>query len=158
MSASRQDDHGIRPGKQTLRADMRRVRRALPDRAERSELIWDRVRLLPAVDRATTLLVCDTIPGEPHTAPFVEWCRADGRTVAAPEDDVDPSWPDVVVVPGLAFTVAGDRLGQGGGWYDRFLAATRDDCVSIGVCFSPQIVDVLPTEAHDVPVDIVVSG
>ncbi len=98
-----------------------------------------------------------SIPGEPDTEPFVDWCRASGKEVAAPEGDADPSWPDVVVVPGLAFTAHGDRLGQGGGWYDRFLAGIRDDCTTIGVCFDPQILEVLPVEAHDVRVDHVVT-
>ena len=59
--------------------------------------------------------------------------------VAVPEDDVDPAWPDVVIVPGLAFTSTGRRLGQGGGWYDRFLVGVRDDCVTVGVCFHEQL-------------------
>jgi 5-formyltetrahydrofolate cyclo-ligase len=133
------------------------MRKALPDQEARSARIWDRVRALPVVERAATLLVYDTIPGEPDTAPFIEWCRSVRKVVAAPEDDVEPSWPDVVIVPGLAFTRAGDRIGQGGGWYDRFLAQTRDNCISVGVCFAPQIVDVVPTEPHDVVVDIVIS-
>jgi 5-formyltetrahydrofolate cyclo-ligase len=62
-----------------------------------------------------------------------------------------------VIVPGLAFTAAGERLGQGGGWYDRFLAHVRDDCVTVGVCFTDQVLDRVPTEAHDVRVDHVVT-
>ena len=81
------------------------------------------------------MLVFETIPGEPETAPFIEWCRVNDVAVAVPDDEPDPSWPDVVIVPGLAFTAAGDRLGQGGGWYDRFLAAVRPECVTIGVGF-----------------------
>ena len=76
---------------------------------------------------------------------------------AVPEDDVDPGWPDVVVVPGLAFAPDGQRLGQGGGWYDRFLIGVRDDCETIGVCFREQLVDELPTAPHDVAVDRVVT-
>ena len=80
-----------------------------------------------------------------------------GKSTAVPEDEIDPTWPDVVVVPGLAFTVDGHRLGQGGGWYDRFLAARRSDCVTIGVCFRPQLLDRLPTEDHDVILDAIVT-
>jgi 5-formyltetrahydrofolate cyclo-ligase len=98
-----------------------------------------------------------TLPGEPDTRSLLVWCAATGRLAAAPEADVDPTWPDVVIVPGLAFTAAGDRLGQGGGWYDRFLSEVRPDCVSIGVCFAEQLVDVLPVEAHDVTMDHVVT-
>jgi 5-formyltetrahydrofolate cyclo-ligase len=74
-----------------------------------------------------------------------------------PEDDPDPTAVDVVIVPGVAFTPDGARLGQGGGWYDRFLAEVRPECTSIGVGFDPQVVDVLPTEPHDIRLDCVVT-
>ena len=109
------------------------------------------------VHRARRVLVFTTIPGEPVTASFLEWCDADGKETAVPEDLVDPGWPDVVVVPGLAFTTRGERLGQGGGWYDRFLPQVRSDCTTIGVCFGPQLVESLPTEPHDVRLDHVVT-
>ena len=102
-------------------------------------------------------MVFDTIVGEPEVGPFVSWCAGRGATVLTPEDAVDPEWPDVVVVPGLAFTPSGQRLGQGGGWYDRFLVDVRDDCETIGVCFHEQVVDALPIEPHDVAVHRVVT-
>jgi 5-formyltetrahydrofolate cyclo-ligase len=64
---------------------------------------------------------------------------------------------DLVVVPGLAFTPDGHRLGQGGGYYDRYLALLRADCVSVGVCFHEQLVQSVPGEAHDQRVSRVVT-
>ena len=136
---------------------MRTMRRSLPDRETRSEELWRHLTALPAVGVAETLLGFTPLPGEPDTRSLFVWCAATGRLVAVPEADVEPSWPDVVVVPGLAFTAAGDRLGQGGGWYDRFLSKVRPDCTTIGVCFAEQIVDELPVEVHDVTMDHVVT-
>lgn len=143
--------------KSELRLWMRQLRRDLDDRAGRSERIWESVIGMTPMHRARKVLVFTTIAGEPEVARFVEWCRADGKDVAVPEDDVDPTWPDVVMVPGLAFTPAGQRLGQGGGWYDRFLPRLRDDAVTIGVAFDEQIVESLPVEDHDIAVDVVVT-
>jgi 5-formyltetrahydrofolate cyclo-ligase len=143
--------------KADLRHEMRSLRRALTDRSERSDSLWRHVTTTPALAVAETVLAFTTIPGEPETATLLVWCAATGRLVAVPEADVDPSWPDVVIVPGLAFTAGGDRLGQGGGWYDRFLAGVRPDCTTIGVCFSEQVVDAIPTEGHDVVMDHVVT-
>jgi 5-formyltetrahydrofolate cyclo-ligase len=145
------------PSKGALREEMRGLRRSLPDRAARSDRIWAHVMSLSFVEQAERILAFATIPGEPETESFVAWCLDRSMSVAVPEDRVDSSWPDVVIVPGLAFTAAGDRLGQGGGWYDRFLATVRSDCVSIGVCFDGQLVDALPVEAHDITVDHVVT-
>jgi 5-formyltetrahydrofolate cyclo-ligase len=138
---------------------MRAMRRELPDRSARSEQVWAHVRALPPVAAASVVMVFTDVPGEPETGAFVEWCRAVGKRVVLPEDDPapDPAVVDVVVVPGLAFTSAGDRLGQGGGWYDRFLSAVRGDCVTIGVGFAPQLVEELPVEVHDVRLDVVVT-
>jgi 5-formyltetrahydrofolate cyclo-ligase len=143
--------------KSALRRRMRSVRLALPDRHERSEAIWRSVVELPAVTIAEAVLAFATIPGEPEVEQFQIWCAATGRMVAVPEAEVEPTWPDLVIVPGLAFTARGERLGQGGGWYDRFLSAVRSDCATVGVCFDDQVVDELPTEPHDVVVDHVVT-
>lgn len=136
---------------------MRRLRRELPDRDARSESLWQHVISRTEFHRARRVLVFTTIPGEPEVAKLVEWCDADGKQTAVPEDDVDPSWPDLVLVPGLAFTPAGERLGQGGGWYDRFLPRLRADAVSMGVCFREQVVESLPVEPHDARLDLVVA-
>ncbi|MEI7618339.1 MAG: 5-formyltetrahydrofolate cyclo-ligase [Actinomycetota bacterium] len=64
---------------------------------------------------------------------------------------------DLVIVPGLAFTRDGQRLGQGGGYYDRYLPLLRPDCVTIGVCFEEQIVHAVPGETHDQRVSLVVT-
>jgi 5-formyltetrahydrofolate cyclo-ligase len=70
---------------------------------------------------------------------------------------VDPRTVDVVVAPGLAFDRQGHRLGYGGGHYDRYLGRLGDRATRIGVAFSLQLVDLVPTEPEDVPVDIVVT-
>jgi 5-formyltetrahydrofolate cyclo-ligase len=64
----------------------------------------------------------------------------------------------LVIVPGLAFTPDGHRLGYGGGYYDRFLASLPPSVVTIGLCFREQVVDDLPLDPHDLPVDHVVTG
>ncbi len=151
------------PGmKVDVRRSMRSMRRAITDRPERSERIWAHVRPLLPATTPLRLLAFESIAGEPETAPFVEWCRSVGVEVDVPGEhsdpaSPDPAWPDVVIVPGLAFTRRGDRLGQGGGWYDRFLAGVRPECRTIGVGFDEQIVDDLPVEDHDIRLDHVVT-
>ena len=78
--------------------------------------------------------------------------------ILEPEDAdiVDPAEVAAWIVPGLAFTPDGRRLGYGGGWYDRLLAASSATSLKIGVAHDFQIVGDLPCEAHDVPVDRVV--
>ena len=57
----------------------------------------------------------------------------------------------VWIVPGLAFSRSGARLGYGGGWYDRFLAKSDPSSISLGVAYPFQIVEDLPLEPHDLP-------
>ena len=60
----------------------------------------------------------------------------------------------LVLMPGVAFTRAGDRMGYGGGFYDKFLAREPEH-PTVALCYDFQIVDTLPTEEFDVPVDLV---
>lgn len=64
---------------------------------------------------------------------------------------------DLVVVPGLAFSAEMDRLGYGGGYYDRLFAESGFKAIKAAPCFNEQIVDRLPREAHDVKLDLIVS-
>lgn len=64
---------------------------------------------------------------------------------------------DLILVPGVAFTAAGQRLGRGGGYYDRFLAKPQVRAVKIGVCFEVQLAGELPVEAHDQRVDFILT-
>lgn len=62
---------------------------------------------------------------------------------------------EVIVVPAVAYDRKGNRLGRGKGFYDRLLASTR--ATKIGVAYEFQLVDEVPTEPHDVAMDIVIS-
>jgi 5-formyltetrahydrofolate cyclo-ligase len=149
---------GVVEAKRTLRRSMRALRTTLPDRAERSAQITRHLVELDTVLQASRVLAYSSIVGEVETSEFIRWCRARDIEVALPEDNrLDPAWPDVIVVPGTAFTARGERIGQGGGWYDRFLPGRRADAVTIGIGFSPQLVDSLPTEPHDVILDCIVT-
>lgn len=70
---------------------------------------------------------------------------------------------DVILVPGLAFDLAGNRLGQGGGWYDRTLERARERArqksapLVVGVAFECQIVEAVPHENHDARMDCLVT-
>ena len=63
---------------------------------------------------------------------------------------------DLILVPGMAFDRHGHRLGRGKGYYDRFLSQAKD-CYKIGVCFTFQLVDEVPTDEHDVRMDEVIT-
>lgn len=121
---------------------------------------------------------------EVRTVPILEQALRDGKKVAVPKiygdtmrfiylDDLSlveksaygipepigngPVADDkeaLVLMPGLAFTEKGDRMGYGGGFYDRFLA-DEPDHPTLALCYAFQIVEILPTEEYDIPVDTV---
>jgi len=163
--------------KRELRKRMRTLRRDIAadpeDRTRRSQRISERVVAVLASrhgDRTPTgrrLMVYVPLVGEPDLAPLRQWAEAnrwhlfvpevDGTDLRVEPGDIDPATLDVVVVPGLAFTRDGHRLGQGGGHFDRFLTRLAPDALTIGVAFHEQLVERLPVEAHDVALDVVVS-
>ena len=64
---------------------------------------------------------------------------------------------DIILVPGLAFTASGYRLGYGGGYYDTFLAQ-HPEALKVGVGYPSQLVAELPLEDHDIALDMMVLG
>lgn len=70
-------------------------------------------------------------------------------------DTVSPDILELIVVPAVAYDRHGNRLGRGKGFYDRLLREAR--ATKIGVGYEFQLVDELPVEEHDVPVDCVIT-
>lgn len=121
---------------------------------------------------------------EVRTVPMLEQAIRDGKRVAVPKcygdemkfiymDDLskvekgyanipepiadEPVADDptaLVLMPGLAFTTDGKRMGYGGGFYDKFLAAEPGH-PTVALCYAFQMVEDLPTEEYDIPVDCV---
>lgn len=121
---------------------------------------------------------------EVRTVPMLERALADGKRVAVPKvygdtmkfiymEDlslVAPGAYDIpepiadgpegddptalVLMPGLAFDEKGNRMGYGGGFYDKFLAQEPNH-PTVALCYAFQMVDTIPTEEYDIPVDCV---
>ena len=167
--------------KQRIRALDRRVRALASEkicRAIERDVAWRAARLVAAFL---------PIVGEPQIAPLLASANAPAICIprvrdescdlvrlpcgesaaqtdwrlAGPEFDalpaVDLAHLDLILVPGLAFTQDGLRLGRGRGYYDRLLAGCRPRTRRIGVCFATQIVGAMPAEAHDQRVERVIT-
>ncbi len=70
---------------------------------------------------------------------------------------VSPLELDFVAMPGLAFDRSGNRLGYGGGFYDRFVSRLRPGVPLVAIAFSFQLLDSVPTGEHDRKIDAIVT-
>jgi 5-formyltetrahydrofolate cyclo-ligase len=104
---------------------------------------WEQRRMLPIEIRSLTTDVQDGMLGirEP----------VDGMPV--PVSDID-----LIIVPGLAFDTAGNRLGRGRGFYDRFLAHRDFRGIACGLAFDEQLVPAVPVEDKDVAMHMLVTS
>lgn len=153
-------------------------------RSEASARIFAAVERLPAFAAAHCIALYCALGDEPETQPlFARWPAAGKRLIvprvegeemnfydydsaglvsgafgiAEPGPEAQPCDPhriDLLVVPGVAFTAAGDRLGRGRGYYDTYLSRHGMRAVKVGVCYRHQVVGELPVEPHDVKMDI----
>jgi 5-formyltetrahydrofolate cyclo-ligase len=146
-------------GKAALRQQMLAALRALTpeERANRSAEICRKLVELEQWQTAATILFFSPMRTEPDiAAKAMKLVSIVPRTIRTESELQLPFVPELVLVPGLAFTRDGHRLGRGGGFYDRLLAGRANEAVKIGVCFSLQLVESLPVERHDVLTDLVV--
>lgn len=150
--------------------------------------IWRAVEGAPEFRAAGTVLLYMSIRGEVLTREFIErWftakriaiplVRGDSlvlkiydpsklregyRGIIEPSDDAEEIQPadiDFAIVPGCAFAAKESRilrLGRGGGFYDRLLPSL--DCPKAGVCYSCRVLEDLPCDPWDAPLDGLVTG
>ncbi len=158
----------------------------MEEKLRRSDIIAHRLEALPRFAEAKVVLLYWSMDDEVQTHHLVERIYRH-RTVLLPCVDGDllrlrqytgpdcmkageqfgigeptgPEWTDIdaidcIAVPGVAFDRQGNRMGRGRGFYDRLLKTTPH-AFKVGLAFDFQIMDHIPVEAHDVPMDIVVS-
>jgi len=70
---------------------------------------------------------------------------------------VEHSEVEIVIVPGVGFDLQGNRLGYGGGFYDRFLAGLKPDVPAVALCYELQLRTDLVSQEHDLPMDWVIT-
>ena len=110
----------------------------------------------------TIALPCFDNAGSPmkfaeHTDPFGGSDLETGPfDLMQPTAEAPRLTPDVLFVPVVGFTATGERLGQGGGHYDRWLSE-HPGRIAIGLAWDVQLCDALPLEPHDVRLDAVIT-
>ncbi len=109
---------------------------------------------------AARVSVCLPVtPPRGHPLTFRRWRPGDALTpgpLGTQQPVGDPVIPGVLLVPLLAWDQAGRRLGYGGGYYDRTIAAARG-IRTIGCAFAAQEVDIVPTDPHDARLDAIAT-
>lgn len=166
----------------------RRNRELTPEaRTEASERIFAEVERLSGFARARVVGLFCSLGDEPDTGTTLRRWMLAGKRVVVPCVEGDemafydydpnalhagafgidepprtrlctPAEIDLLIVPGVAFTSAGLRLGRGRGYYDRYLAQPHFRAATVGVCYRHQLVGELPAEPHDRTVECVVTG
>lgn len=172
--------------KRTLRRAVRAeiAKLSTSDKERLSAHIFSKITALQEVTQASTIALFASLPDEPQTAAIIEQL-AQSKRIVLPRIEgeemefydiseglhegafgimepiaatpISPSEIDVMIVPGVAFTRKGARLGRGKGFYDKYLSHSSFRAYTIGICYPCQIVEELPTEPHDKILDKVVT-
>lgn len=173
--------------KRTLRKEVRARLATVPDeqKQQKSTMLALALVVHPAVRSARVIALFSPLGNEPAIGEIIEVLsqehtvvlpRVEGETMEfypfSPSSmregaygimepceglPVEPDDIDVMVVPGVAFTPGGARLGRGKGFYDKYMSQSGFTAFAIGVCYEEQLVPSLPCEPHDFKVDEVLS-
>lgn len=128
----------------------------------------DEANILPLLSRLDCRIVLPRVEAQPgDDTPRMEFYDYSPETmaegaygIAEPQGTTpcEASQIDLMVIPGIAFTPAGDRLGRGKGFYDCYLSREGFRALRVGVCYGCQLREKLPTDPHDRQVDVVITG
>ena len=174
--------------KKELRQQIKQLKNMTPVamRDLEAEIVFKSIEKMPVWQHAQHILHYWSLPDELPTHECVNRWLADGKSIYLPRvvgDDleivpyhgaesldvnnkfhigepvgeaVDPSCLELIIVPAVALDEKRNRLGRGKGFYDRLLSGTS--CPTIGVVCGFQLVEEVPVEQHDRPLDCVVTS
>lgn len=146
-----------------IRREMRARRKAVSpeERRTRSHELCEKLKRL--LDGVAHVCLYRALENELDLAEFEDFCRSRGIDVVIPEKQGDSYTVrgaedvDLWICPGLAFTPDGDRIGFGGGWYDRFLSKAKPAARAYGVAYAFQLHDRLPQGEWDMKLTGIVT-
>ncbi len=174
--------------KKELRQQIKQLKGMTPlaVREVESSMVFNKIRTMPVWQQAQHILCYWSLPDELPTHETVNNWLAQGKNIYLPRvvgddleivpyhgaqslddnnkfhigepvgDAVDPSCLELIIVPAVALDEKRNRLGRGKGFYDRLLSTT--ECPTIGVVCDFQLVEEVPVEPHDHPLDCVVTS
>ncbi len=123
-----------------------------------SQAIFKKVTEQIDWNQVKRLHVYKTIPSlnEVNTQPIIDFIKKQFPDIKVLYPDSKPTNLEVIIIPLLAFDSDGNRIGQGGGYYDRFLRK-YPYAKKIGLAYEFQKVDNIPVEPHDVKLDTIIT-
>lgn len=168
--------------KNDLRNKYLEIRKNLVDKDKKSFVIFDKIIKDKDYINAKVIGLYKSLSSEVNTDKLLEYSLEVGKVVLLPRvveneikfyrynlnDSLEKSKfgvleplessndysIDLVIVPGVAFTIDGNRLGFGKGYYDRFLA--NKNIKTIGICFKEQICDYIPVNENDIKINKII--
>lgn len=157
--------------KTRIRLAMRATRDNLDyeTRSSKNASIMERVMALDEFLAADSVMAYVAFGSEVDPGPAMRIAAGEGKRVMIPDffglleltgvfaGRAEANEVDLVLVPGLAFDEKGNRLGYGGGWYDRFSTKLEKGVKLVGLAFEEQIVKELPSEPHDLLLNMIVT-
>lgn len=133
-------------------------------------------------EKSSCIYIYVDAKNEVKTKELIEYCINNGKYVAVPKvngevmefyqitsmnqlkpgcfgilepiDKVVPAAPDIIIVPGVAFSVEMDRVGYGKGYYDKYLS---DDVIKVAFAYEFQVVEHIDAQAHDKKMDYIIT-
>ncbi len=175
--------------KEKLRSKYLQVRKELPNKTEKSQIINTKIINTKEYKNARIIALYKSLPSEVNIDNLIEYSLEHNKVVALPKvigDDlffytinsnekllksnfgilepvpnpnnlVDKKQIDLIIVPGICFDLAKNRLGFGKGFYDRYL--NNLNVYKIGLCFHSQVLTEknIPTESFDIKMDKVIT-
>ena len=168
--------------RKAVRAEIKKL--SAEDKATLSSQIFNKIATIKEIENASVIALFTSLPDEPQTDDFIKQLLLQNKRIVAPRIEgedmnfydiskgvavgaynimepiantpIEPREIDAMIVPGVAFTREGARLGRGKGFYDKYLSRSGFRAYTIGVCYPCQIVESLPAEPHDKIIDRVI--
>ena len=150
--------------KKNLRCDMKARRNALTDEEKKHAAAncLSKLKELPEFMNADWIYAYIACRNELETSDIISWCLSYGKHVAVPKVQGEimhfyeiTALSDCVPGAGLAFDKNGNRLGYGGGFYDKYLAS-HEEIITAALGYDFQIVEKVPSESHDRRMDYLI--